>query len=120
MPRARQTCFRSGCPRIVAKAGACAEHAPKRVDTRQPWSNTSKRNQARSAGWTSLRLRILRRDAYTCYRCGSPKASEVDHVVSVAAGGSDDPLNLAAICRSCHRAKTLNEAQAGRSRNRHH
>ncbi|WP_425585929.1 HNH endonuclease [Streptomyces thioluteus] len=116
MPRARQTCFRSGCPRPAVKAGACLEHAPKRVDPRKPWSNTSRRNQARSAGWNSLRLRILRRDSYTCYRCGSSSASEVDHIVPVAFGGTDDPQNLSAICRTCHREKTNTERAAARRR----
>ncbi|WP_443047854.1 HNH endonuclease [Streptomyces sp. H39-S7] len=115
MPRAKQTCFRSGCPRIAIKAGACTEHAIRRVDPRQPWSNTSKRNQARHAGWSRLRLQILRRDSYHCYLCGSPKANEVDHIIPVALGGTDDPLNLAACCKTCHKAKSVRESQFGRS-----
>ncbi|MFK0295486.1 HNH endonuclease [Streptomyces sp. NPDC090442] len=114
MPRARQTCFRSGCPQVAIKAGACKEHAPKPVDHRQPWSNRSKRNQARGAGWTQRRLHVLHRDRRRCYRCGSPQATEVDHIVPVARGGSDDLVNLAAICRSCHRTKTAEESRQGR------
>ncbi|MFE7113926.1 HNH endonuclease [Streptomyces sp. NPDC057654] len=110
MPRARQTCVRSGCPKVAKTDGACAEHTRKVVDPRPPWANTSARNQNRSAGWTALRLRILRRDRYVCYLCGSPNASEVDHIVPVARGGTDDPLNLAAACRPCHTAKSQAES----------
>ncbi|MEU7189109.1 HNH endonuclease signature motif containing protein [Streptomyces sp. NPDC045369] len=84
------------------------------MDPRPPWSTTSARNQSRTPGWSALRLRILRRDAYRCYLCGSPRASEVDHITPVSAGGTDAPLNLAACCRSCHRAKTQRESQRRR------
>lgn len=66
-------------------------------------------------GWAAIRLRILRRDSYKCQRrdhYGRPcllPASEVDHIVPVSQGGSSDPANLQALCRECHRAKTLAE-----------
>lgn len=37
-------------------------------------------------------------------------AHEVDHIIPLAAGGTDDPDNLQAINRDCHRAKTDSEA----------
>ncbi|WP_078657955.1 HNH endonuclease [Streptomyces rimosus] len=114
MPRARQICFRSGCPKVAVRSGACLEHVPKVVDHRQPWARKSKRNEHRSAGWTRLRRTILRRDNRTCYLCGDPKASEVDHIIPVAFGGTDEPMNLAACCRTCHQLKTAREAQRGR------
>ncbi|MFD9569724.1 HNH endonuclease [Streptomyces sp. NPDC059982] len=114
MPRAKQTCFRSGCPKVATRSGGCAEHAPKSIDHRQPWANRSKRNESRSPGWNRLRLSILHRDRYRCYLCNAPKATEVDHIVPVAFGGKDDPLNLAAICKGCHRAKTQRESRHGR------
>ena len=36
-------------------------------------------------------------------------ASECDHVVSVADGGSNDVSNLRAACRPCHRARTAQQ-----------
>ncbi|MFJ4474852.1 HNH endonuclease [Streptomyces xanthochromogenes] len=113
MPRAQQTCFRSGCPRVAIKAGGCAEHAPKYIDHRKPWARKSKRNESRSSGWNRVRLAILRRDNHRCYLCGS-KANEVDHIVPVAFGGTESPLNLAACCGTCHREKTRREARQGR------
>jgi len=51
--------------------------------------------------WKKLRLRILARDAYTCHYCGDT-ANEVDHIVPLKRGGSDDTDNLVACCRSCN------------------
>ncbi|MEQ7870735.1 HNH endonuclease signature motif containing protein [Chromohalobacter salexigens] len=41
-------------------------------------------------------------------------ASEVDHIVGQAFGGTDDDDNLEAICTPCHKAKTARESQSGR------
>jgi 5-methylcytosine-specific restriction endonuclease McrA len=46
---------------------------------------------------------VLARDRYVCQLCGAP-ATEVDHVVRVADGGSDHPDNLRAICGRCQRS----------------
>lgn len=37
-------------------------------------------------------------------------ATEVDHVVPLWAGGSEDDSNLAGLCSACHRAKSAKEA----------
>lgn len=54
--------------------------------------------------WHSIRKRILRRDGGKCRYCGRP-ADEVDHVVPIARGGSDDDSNLVAACGKCNREK---------------
>lgn len=58
--------------------------------------------------WKTLRKKVLTRDGQRCYLCGA-HATQVDHVVNVAAGGSHDPDNLAAICEGCHRIKSSTE-----------
>lgn len=40
-----------------------------------------------------------------CVCCGSKGALEPDHVVSVANGGSSDPVNRQCLCYTCNRAK---------------
>jgi len=67
--------------------------------------------------WRRKRDAVLQRDGYLCQceQCqeGSrlPKvANEVDHIVPLSQGGTDDPSNLRAINRECHRAKTAREA----------
>ena len=65
--------------------------------------------------WRRKRDAILLRDNYTCRVCGlTTKDLEVDHVINVAQGGTDDDGNLQAICIPCHKAKTAIESTAQR------
>lgn len=65
--------------------------------------------------WRRKRESILIRDNYTCRVCGlTTKDLEVDHIVNVAQGGTDDDGNLQAICVPCHKAKTARESAAHR------
>lgn len=65
--------------------------------------------------WRRIRDRILLRDQYTCRACGHvTKDLEVDHIINVAEGGSDDDSNLQALCVPCHQEKTATEAARGR------
>ena len=47
----------------------------------------------------------MRRDSFVCYVCGQMNATIADHVVPVAADGSDDESNMRAICKGCHKKK---------------
>lgn len=57
---------------------------------------------------------ILRRDQYLCQPCKKygflTTANEVDHIIPKAQGGTDNPEQLQAICKVCHKAKTQAEA----------
>jgi 5-methylcytosine-specific restriction protein A len=66
--------------------------------------------------WATLKSWVERRDKATCQRCRTtdpPKPNhggwsgrtdpwDVDHIVPVADGGTDDPLNLRLLCIPCH------------------
>jgi len=39
-------------------------------------------------------------------------ATEVDHILSKANGGTDDENNLQAICKVCHRIKTITDRKS--------
>jgi hypothetical protein len=55
-----------------------------------------------------LRFKILERDGFTCRYCGRKgveAALQVDHVVPVSAGGTDDEDNLVAACTDCNLGK---------------
>lgn len=52
---------------------------------------------------------IKRRDCHTCQLCGR-LGTEVDHIVPLWAGGSDDESNKQLLCDECHDAKTKREA----------
>jgi hypothetical protein len=55
------------------------------------------------------RFEVFKRDQFACQYCGlkSPEVVlEVDHIVPVSNGGSDDPVNLTTSCWSCNRGKS--------------
>ncbi len=65
--------------------------------------------------WDKLRLQVLKRDYYLC-QCDEclrtsrvRSASEVDHIIPKAKGGTDDMDNLQAIHPECHKAKTMKD-----------
>lgn len=66
----------------------------------------------RSPMSVKLRTEILKRDGEQCVKCGaSPKKNsavtlEVDHIIPVTEGGTNDPKNLQTLCWSCNQGKT--------------
>jgi 5-methylcytosine-specific restriction endonuclease McrA len=56
----------------------------------------------------------LDRDGGLCQLCGRFGADEVDHVVPVAKGGSDDLTNLRSVHHVCHLRKSSAEGNAAR------
>jgi 5-methylcytosine-specific restriction endonuclease McrA len=73
----------------------------------------------RSAGylrmnWACLRKEVSRRDQ-NCVFCstdGRLSNCEVDHIVAVIDGGTDDPKNLRLLCVPCHKTVTIAQARA--------
>jgi 5-methylcytosine-specific restriction endonuclease McrA len=59
----------------------------------------------------AMRFEILKRDNYTCHYChrtGIPL--EVEHVVPLYKGGTNDPKNLVAACHDCNQGKGIKDA----------
>lgn len=59
-----------------------------------------------------VRARVLERDGFKCRRCGNGPTEgplEVDHIVSVAEGGTADESNLQTLCRKCNKGKGADE-----------
>jgi 5-methylcytosine-specific restriction protein A len=54
-----------------------------------------------------------------CKICGSKSTSnkplEVDHIIPIVRGGTNDKENLQAVCRSCHIRKTAEEEGSANS-----
>ena len=71
-------------------------------------------NAARGGnGWTWQRTRraVLERDGHHCLACGATGVRlEVDHVVPLAAGGSNHHSNLRTLCIACHRSRTSRQS----------
>ena len=81
------------------------------------WHHSAGSSHARGYGWKwqQVRVAVLKRDRYVC-QCSVCKssgrvrvASEVDHIVPKAQGGSDAMDNLQAINAQCHRDKGLQD-----------
>lgn len=65
----------------------------------------TKPHKNNTAQFKAQRLRVLNRDAHTCYYCGANDATHVDHVVPKAKGGGDELDNLVAACARCNLRK---------------
>ena len=58
-----------------------------------------------------VRWAVLKRDNYRCVCCGASPSSdhhvelEVDHILSVARGGTNEPENLQTLCHKCNQGK---------------
>lgn len=67
------------------------------------------RKKVRGTISTKLRWKIFRRDDFTCQYCGARGDADaplqVDHKVSLANGGSDEPNNLVTSCAKCNGGK---------------
>lgn len=56
-----------------------------------------------------IRFEIFKRDNFTCRYCGrkSPEVVlELDHIIPVSKGGTDDPINLTTSCFACNSGKS--------------
>ncbi len=100
---------------------------PSRPGTHKPMQRLTRRHQVVAPQWGNgrggrpwrrLRKQILERDRYTCCACRTISVMdiEVDHLIPISQGGTDDPSNLRAMCRRCHATKTARESNRGGAR----
>jgi 5-methylcytosine-specific restriction protein A len=120
MPRRWKTiCRAAGCMIALDSPGYCAGHAH---IARGAWETTRTSSAARGYGhrWGQLRTQVLIRDRGLCQVCATRSqigiATEVDHIVAKAAGGSDAIENLQAICHPCHVEKTAADRRVLKSK----
>ncbi len=56
--------------------------------------------------WRSIRQNILYRDGFCCRRCGtSVRPLQVDHIIPLSRGGTNNLSNLQTLCLRCHSLK---------------
>ncbi len=89
-----------------------------------PWETSRRRKDP--ANWPQLKALIWQRAGGMCEHISEPdllsehgerctyKGKDVDHIVNVAKGGSDDPSNLQLLCDWHHKQKTAREAAEAR------
>lgn len=64
-----------------------------------------------------LRFDVFERDSFTCQYCGRRPPEvvlEIDHVIALANGGTDDKENLLTACVPCNRGKGTSEISSNR------
>ena len=75
------------------------------------WPTSDRGSRGYGASWDRLRAQAMKRDTYMCQPCKKSgfitNATQVDHIVPKAKGGTDDLDNLQAICSECHKSKTI-------------
>ena len=64
------------------------------------------RRRGNTTEWRKLRLACFRVWGSTCMYCGD-RATEVDHIQELAAGGTNTIDNVQPLCKACHRHKTI-------------
>lgn len=110
-------CRAFGCPAVVKsrnQQGYCDDHASKRSNWNKRVDRTGSTTE-RGYGhtWRKLREQILKRDDYLCVQCSAhgrvSSATDVDHIINKAKGGTDAVDNLQSLCSACHKEKTANE-----------
>ncbi|WP_407673901.1 HNH endonuclease signature motif containing protein [Nocardioides pini] len=99
-PRSRCLVCRTGW---AVTRGRCA-------DCYTPWEQRSQHGQKITRRQRErFRTAVLRRDP-VCRACGEADATEADHVIPVADGGSlHDVANGQGLCHACHDIKTRAE-----------
>lgn len=110
--RPAKPCLYPGCGVLVRDGTSrCEKHKAKGWERPVIAPTTTQRGYGWD--WQQLRKQILKRDEGLCQPCEKrgrfTLARDVDHIVSKANGGTDDPSNLQAICLPCHKAKTAAE-----------
>jgi len=108
---AKQICRKPGCTALIDAPGYCQQHKT----SSGAWSHDGKTAAQRGYGyaWSKLRRQVMMRDQGLCQPCLAlgrvTLATECDHVIGKAQGGSDSLDNAQAICSQCHKDKTAIE-----------
>lgn len=106
----QKQCTHPGCRALTAGGRRfCDKH-------HRTWVRSTDYERLRGRRAVTRRERLLRSSplCVVCHAAGRVTLGvEVDHVVPLSRGGSDDETNLQVLCRGCHASKTKAEAQVG-------
>jgi 5-methylcytosine-specific restriction protein A len=107
-------CAYKDCPGLASPGDRfCPIH--KKIETKR-YNQLAKIEGKNRAYWSSARWRRIREGFLKkhpfCIVCGEA-ATQVDHIVPVRLGGSDDESNLQSFCIRHHSSKTAKEGRWG-------
>lgn len=110
-------CNKMGCRNLTTDR-FCIEHKQLNSGWTRYHNGKSRHERGYGSKWDKIRVAIKKRDKGLCQPCliqgKLTLMHAVDHIVSKAAGGTDNHSNLQCICESCHKTKTAREG-AGQS-----
>ena len=75
----------------------------------EPFTETNKLRRIGRYIPAKTKMRVARRDNYTCQICGKNLKDddiEFDHIIPISKGGSSEEHNICTICPKCNRAKS--------------
>ena len=82
------------------------QHYIQEIRSKLGMSGTINQKTQRNPIPAALRHEVFKRDNYTCQECGaSRRPLEVDHIIPVSQGGTDEMDNLRTLCLRCNRDK---------------
>lgn len=70
--------------------------------------NDKRYERTRGRKWMRLRHVVLVEDP-VCKICNRKASTQVDHIIPVSKGGTDDRDNLQGACEACHEDKTRDD-----------
>ena len=80
------------------------------------WGRGTTTERGYGHAWRKIRAVRLKIDNGLCVMCKQQnkveQATEVDHIIEKAAGGTDDIDNLQSLCNVCHMNKTIGKQSA--------
>ena len=90
-------CSQPGCPARAVAHGRCAQH-----QRPNHWLDNRANAAARGYGseWQRTRAAFLGSNR-ECELCGQP-SQVAHHILPKDRGGTDEPSNLASLCKACH------------------
>ena len=87
-----------------------ANHHDGKISRQELLNGISGKN-IREAIPLNIRWKVLKNDNYSCRKCGQSPAKnnnvelEIDHILPIAKGGTNDYQNLQTLCRKCNQGK---------------
>ena len=91
------------CPALTRER-FCAAHK-QQVQREYDATRGTTTQRGYGTSWQRLRREHLMRQP-ACVACGSTQRLNVDHIVPLARGGTNDTSNLQTLCAACHSTKT--------------
>ena len=109
-------CRQYRCPNLTTRKTRDTVMSMQTNEATGPSARQNGQHNQRGYGhaWRKLRAQVLDRDGHLCMACKRSgyryvPATDVDHIISKANGGTDELENLQSLCKKCHLTKTANE-----------